>query len=123
LLSARDEWRRALERWRVSNGALRLDKIEIGWDASKLIGSGRFAIDDSNRIDGDLRMQLSDADQWKPTHLVQGRFTSALQEIANAVPPSASASPVPFSLDFHNGAAIVSAAGRSRAAGSIDSMF
>jgi hypothetical protein len=67
-------------------------------------------------------MQLSGAEHWKPTHLVENAFTSALQKLTNAM-PLASAAPLPLSLDVHNGAAIVRAARNSRAAGTIDPVF
>jgi hypothetical protein len=122
LLFARDEWRNTLNRWRGANGLLRLDTIKIGWDASRLAGSGLLSLDQSHRIRGEVTMQLSAAEPWKPTQLVQSPFTSALQELANASPRE-SAAPRLLSLDIHNGAAIVRTAGQSRAAGSIDSIF
>jgi hypothetical protein len=122
LLSVRDEWRNALDRWRGANGVLRLDAIEIAWGGSRLAGGGLLSLDESHRIAGDITMQLTAAERWKPTQLVQSPFTSALQELANAS-PRASASPRFLSLDIHNGAAIARTAGRTRAAGSIDSIF
>jgi hypothetical protein len=122
LLSGNDEWGHALGTWRTAAGAIRLDRIEIAWDASRLAGNGHFALDDNNHISGALWMQLSGAEHWKPTHLVENAFTSALQKLTNAM-PLASAAPLPLSLDVHNGAAIVRAARNSRAAGTIDPVF
>jgi hypothetical protein len=120
LLSGRDAWRDALERWRAADGALRLDQIDIVWDASHIAGSGLFALDDSNRVRGGMKVQLSAAKRWKPTHLVWSAFTSALQEMVKA---NVQRSSLPLSLDIHGGAATVQAAGHSRDAGSIDPVF
>jgi hypothetical protein len=122
LLSGRDEWRKAIGYWRTARGALRLEHLALEWDDSHLAATGTFAIDEDNRLSGKLAMQLSGAPQWKPTRLVETPFTSALQELANAFPQQIS-SPVPLSLDIHNGAAIVSAPGKSRSAGAIDPIF
>jgi hypothetical protein len=122
LLSGHDEWRKALGDWRTAGGALRLDNLAFEWGASHLTAIGALAIDKDHRLSGELTMQLSGAQQWSPTRLVVTPFTSALQELANAVPRQIS-SRAALSLDIHNGAAIVNASGKSRNAGSIDPIF
>lgn len=122
LLSGRDEWRHALTDWRVANGALRLERLDIAWDDSQLTGNGALTLDDAHRLGGRMTMQVSGATHWKPTRLVASRFTSALQDLADSVAKQ-SLSPLRLSSDIHNGAAIVSASGESRTAGSIDPVF
>jgi|SRR5215469_6331216 len=122
LLSGRDEWRRALADWRVAGGMFRLDRVDIAGHDSRLTAKGALQLDDAHRLSGTLRMHVLGARQWKPTRLVQSRFTSALQELANSVSTQFS-SPLPLSLDIHNGAAIVSAPEKSRNAGSVDPVF
>jgi len=122
LLSGREEWRHALAGWRVASGTLRLDNVDVAARDSRLTATGALRLDQANRLSGALRIQISGAMPWKPTRLVESRFTSALQELADA---ASNQSPSPFflSLDIHNGAAIVSAAEKSRDAGSIDPLF
>jgi len=122
LLSGHDAWRHALGDWRSKDGVMRLDDVDIEWGASHLTASGALAIDAANRLSGKVKMQLSDAQQWEPTRLVEIPFTAALQETARVAPQEAQ-SPLPLTLDIHNGATIVFARGVSRSAGSIDSLF
>ena len=122
LLSGRDEWRHALAAWEVNSGIFRLDHAEITYDNSRLTADGALTLDAGHRLSGRLRMHVSGAGDWKPTRLVESRFTSALQELANAAVGQSSAA-ASLSLDIHNGAAIVSTAGQSRDAGAIDSIF
>jgi hypothetical protein len=122
LLSGRDEWRRALTRWSVANGMFQLDSVNVTGRDSQLTGEGALRFDGAHRLSGTLRMHVSDAGQWRPTRLVAAPFTSALQELVDAAPKAPSSS-LPLSLDVHNGAAIVSAPGKSRSAGTIGPLF
>jgi hypothetical protein len=122
LLSGRDEWRKALGYWQTAGGALRLDNVALEWSASHLTATGALAIDKDHRLSGEIKMQVSGAQKWRPTRLIETPLTSALQELANAVPWRIS-SRAALSLDIHNGAAIASAPGKSRNAGSIDPIF
>ena len=122
LLSGNDEWRKALGRWRVADGALRLDQTDITWDTSHVAGNGSFAFDASNHMRGAMEMQLSDVRQWRPTHLVGNPFTFALQDLVESI-PRGSSSRLLLSLDIHSGAAMLRAAGKSRAAGMLDPVF
>ncbi|HEX3429856.1 MAG TPA: DUF2125 domain-containing protein [Rhizomicrobium sp.] len=122
LLSGHDEWRRAVSDWRMNNGALRVDKMNVDWDASHVTANGVLLLDDGNRISGEMKMQLSGVEQWRPTRLVKSSFTFALEKLTHAtLQPHAAA--LPLTLDVHNGAAIVSTGANSRAAGSIDPVF
>lgn len=122
LLSAREEWRHALTDWEVNRGIFHLDHMEITSEDTRLAANGALALDAGHRLSGGLRMHVSGGGQWRPTRQVQSRFTSALQELAKAA-VGQSSPPFALSLDIHNGAAIVSAAGKSRSAGVIDPIF
>jgi len=122
LLSGRDEWRKALGYWRTAGGALRLDNLALEWGASHLAATGALTIDEEHRFSGDVRIQLSGAPKWNPTHLAETPFTSALQELATAG-AGQNSSRAALTLDIHNGAAIAGASGKSRNAGSIDPIF
>lgn len=122
LLSGRDEWRRALRDWRAANGTFRLERMDIDWDNAQWTGSGALALDDAHRLNGSVMMQVSGATQWKPTRLIAGRFTSALQDLASDTAAQMHA-PLVLSLDIHNGAAILRARGNARGAGAIDPVF
>ena len=122
LLSGRDEWRHAFTDWRAANGMFLLDHMNIAGPDSRLTANGVLHLDDTNRLSGTLRMHVSDAARWKPTRVVESRFTSELQELSNIASNQSLPSP-PLSLDIHNGAAIVSTTGKSLSAGSIDPVF
>lgn len=122
LLSGGDEWRRALADWRAAGGMFRLERADIDWGDTRSSASGALGLDDAHRLSGTLRVQVADASRWKPTRLVESRFTFALQEFANSVSEPGS-SPLELSLDIHNGAAIVSTPEKSRSAGTIDPVF
>jgi hypothetical protein len=122
LLSAHDEWRRALSDWRDTGGTLRLDNVDIAWGASRLTGTAALGLDDTHRINGEANLLLSGARQWTPTRLTATPFISALQNVTRTS-PSSSASAIPLKVDIHNGAAIVTAARSSRAAGTLDPVF
>ena len=122
LLSGHEEWRRALAGWGAANGTFHIHRLEMVSTASHLSAEGILMLDGAHRLSGRLNMHVSDAGQWKPMQLVQSRFTSALQELANSV-SGKSREPLSLSLDIHNGAAIASAAGESRSAGAIEPLF
>ena len=119
LLSAHDEWRRALAGWCTAGGALQVDNLTIAWGDSHLTGKGTFTLDADHRVTGGATMQLFGAGSWRPTHLVENRFTSSLEQAANAIPSK----PLSLSFDIRNGSVIVSSAAGRRYGGTIDPVF
>lgn len=123
LLSGHDEWRRALGGWRAAHGLFRIGGFDIAMEDSRLSARGTLALDDRNRLSGEVAMHVLDAARWKPATPVASRFTLALQDLMNEPSRRSPSSPLALTLDIHNGAAIVRAAGQSRNAGSIDPFF
>jgi hypothetical protein len=98
---------------------LQLDNLTIAWGNSHLTGKGTFTLDADHQVTGKAAMQLFGAGSWRPTHLVENRFASSLEQAANAM---SSKSPS-LSFDIRNGSAIVSSAAGRRYGGTIDPVF
>ncbi|MCW2314692.1 hypothetical protein M2322_000212 [Rhodoblastus acidophilus] len=61
LLAPRNDWRRALEDWRLAQGTARIDKGEWRWGALAAQFDGTLALDDARRLAGTLNIRARGA--------------------------------------------------------------
>ena len=57
--SARASWQGALENWRKSGGALRIDDVELSWDRLSAMGKGALSLDDAHAVQGLLDFKVA----------------------------------------------------------------
>ena len=122
LLSGRDQWCAAAEKWRDNAGAFRLDHFDVAWGKTSAEGSGRLTLDSRHRPEGVLQLKVTRAD--KIVVFGKPQLSNALGRLARAAHATDGA-PFEAFATLANGAVTVR---RDRqpdveSAGSIDALY
>ncbi|HEY3777403.1 MAG TPA: DUF2125 domain-containing protein [Rhizomicrobium sp.] len=81
LFGGNDSWDGALEKWRRSHGALRLDRADVNWGKIRAQGSGAISLDAAHRLTGSLALVIAGAPQLRNAEPGDARLTHALEDL------------------------------------------
>ena len=124
LRAGHDEWRTALEKWRKSNGTLRLDQIEIRFGKIAAVGNGNLGIDPMHRPNGILALRIAGAKILSSAGTAESPFAGALAGLTTVTPMRAD--PMRALVAIHDGRVNVAAAGVAHTelpAGSVEPFY
>ncbi len=107
LLSGRDTWQGAVDKWRRHDGTLDLNHIAIDWGTITATGQGRITLDTLHRPEGTLDLQFTGTEHLSATTNAAAPFATALRRLTNAISMTRTR-PLSLSVVFNKGSVSLS---------------
>jgi hypothetical protein len=100
LFAGRDSWDQALEAWRRSDGAFRLDDLEMAWISDQLHARGRLGLDGDHRPQGSFALDVDGAVKAPAAGTPDDRLARAIVQLTKVTTNA----PRTFSVNIFSGA-------------------